>query len=481
MGLSRTGKPAPAVPGTTMAFDLSNFLSSNLASQPPRTPPIDVLNSPIPSSWLSPAPVPSPALSPIPSPMHSTPLGLGFEETFWNALQCEDPTTSAALNAANSSTADALLQQTPPLMPIDESQLERLLFGMADASNDGMETSLAPPQQQSLIDRSPTPSLLSLAPSPISSAGSPSESSSTTFLGAPSLMDSPLLGQPASAPIQGLLAGTSTLPDLFIPVPPASQPQQQQTCDFPSLVVPRVEEARRAGLTRARSHSSPASFLPESPLLTLMSPVFRTSSPVQGVSSLKASTLDVSPAMPAISVPPSTSSPLSTSATTSTTSNTTTSSTSPYTSTTAKSSNSKPSNPSPTPQFSFIETTFSSTSSTSSPTPHEKYKCPHPGCERQFALMRSLLSHQLSHSDDRPYACPDCDVRFRRLPDLQRHVRSLHSQGAKPYPCPHGCGKSFPRSDALRRHLAVKSKSSKFSCRALQGQGEEKGLKSSSK
>ncbi|KTW27269.1 hypothetical protein T552_02252 [Pneumocystis carinii B80] len=77
-----------------------------------------------------------------------------------------------------------------------------------------------------------------------------------------------------------------------------------------------------------------------------------------------------------------------------------------------------------------------------------KFVCLYNGCLKRFGRKYNIQSHIQTHLSDRPYCCPICRVRFVRHHDLKRHIKIHGDQ--KPYVCP--CGKSFVRTDALKRH-----------------------------
>ncbi|XP_041079397.1 POZ-, AT hook-, and zinc finger-containing protein 1-like isoform X2 [Polyodon spathula] len=79
----------------------------------------------------------------------------------------------------------------------------------------------------------------------------------------------------------------------------------------------------------------------------------------------------------------------------------------------------------------------------------------HVGCDicgKVFRDVYHLNRHKLSHSGEKPYACPVCGLRFKRKDRMSYHVRSHDGSVGKPYVC-QTCGKGFSRPDHLNGHI----------------------------
>jgi len=70
-------------------------------------------------------------------------------------------------------------------------------------------------------------------------------------------------------------------------------------------------------------------------------------------------------------------------------------------------------------------------------------------------VVQGIDQMQYPASPQRPFACDMCALSFNRQHDLKRH-RETHS-GEKPFLCNGGCGKTFTRKDALKRHQVCSS------------------------
>ncbi|KAF9897312.1 hypothetical protein BX616_005819 [Lobosporangium transversale] len=92
------------------------------------------------------------------------------------------------------------------------------------------------------------------------------------------------------------------------------------------------------------------------------------------------------------------------------------------------------------------------------PAPQKRFPCSFAGCDRRFARLFNLHTHEKTHdpTQARPFICSEADCRkaFSRKHDLQRHEASVH-KGERNFACT-TCYKPFSRQDGLRRHLAVK-------------------------
>jgi len=73
---------------------------------------------------------------------------------------------------------------------------------------------------------------------------------------------------------------------------------------------------------------------------------------------------------------------------------------------------------------------------------------------QQIPLSQAVLNSQYPSTPNRPFSCDMCALSFNRQHDLKRH-RETHT-GEKPFLCNGGCGKTFTRKDALKRHQLVK-------------------------
>ncbi|KIV79744.1 hypothetical protein PV11_07289 [Exophiala sideris] len=84
-------------------------------------------------------------------------------------------------------------------------------------------------------------------------------------------------------------------------------------------------------------------------------------------------------------------------------------------------------------------------------------------CPKRFTRQATLNTHMLTHANERPFKCSKCERSFARRNDRERHER-IHS-GERKFVCrgelkhavpeynTWGCGKAFPRADALESHF----------------------------
>ncbi|XP_053207446.1 histone-lysine N-methyltransferase MECOM-like [Panonychus citri] len=93
--------------------------------------------------------------------------------------------------------------------------------------------------------------------------------------------------------------------------------------------------------------------------------------------------------------------------------------------------------------------TESSLMSTPPRTGKERYTCKY--CGKNFPRSANLTRHVRTHTGEQPYKCKYCERSFSISSNLQRHVRNIHNK-EKPFKCPL-CDRCFGQQTNLDRHL----------------------------
>jgi len=94
------------------------------------------------------------------------------------------------------------------------------------------------------------------------------------------------------------------------------------------------------------------------------------------------------------------------------------------------------------------------------------FRCPAPGCDREFNSKRNLVDHfRGHHQGSKPHVCdfPGCSKSFLRPAHLLIHSR-IHT-GEKPFVCEfEGCGKRWNQKSALKQHMRSHTGEKPFLC-----------------
>lgn len=83
-------------------------------------------------------------------------------------------------------------------------------------------------------------------------------------------------------------------------------------------------------------------------------------------------------------------------------------------------------------------------------------------CDKSFSYSNDLRKHLRIHSDERPFECNHCGLRFRQAGCLKNHVASQHGSAVS-YVC-HYCTKAFPIKERLRLHMRIHSGEKPYKC-----------------
>ncbi|XP_024216926.1 MDS1 and EVI1 complex locus protein EVI1-A [Halyomorpha halys] len=79
----------------------------------------------------------------------------------------------------------------------------------------------------------------------------------------------------------------------------------------------------------------------------------------------------------------------------------------------------------------------------------DRYACKF--CGKVFPRSANLTRHLRTHTGEQPYKCKYCERSFSISSNLQRHVRNIHNK-EKPFKCPL-CDRCFGQQTNLDRHL----------------------------
>lgn len=82
-------------------------------------------------------------------------------------------------------------------------------------------------------------------------------------------------------------------------------------------------------------------------------------------------------------------------------------------------------------------------------------------CGECFTETSELISHQKSHTAEKPFLCPHCGKCFNKETNLTAHLK-IHT-GERPFSCPE-CGLWFTSEPQLERHRRVHAGEKPFSC-----------------
>lgn len=92
----------------------------------------------------------------------------------------------------------------------------------------------------------------------------------------------------------------------------------------------------------------------------------------------------------------------------------------------------------------------------------DKYKLKCDQCSFRTVSTSKLKAHLMQHLDERPFKCPQCEIKFRTKPQMLDHIKTIHTK-EQPFACL-DCNHLFSTNKQLKKHYLSKHTSGNHPC-----------------